>query len=299
MNYNEFKESVLKHIRENYPEEGYDVSVRKVTKNNGMTLDGLCIFPKGINSTPTIYLEPYYEQYKKGTILADILHKIQMEYNRGMELSPSFLTTEPGYETVRNQVIMRLVNYDKNAEILQECPYIRFHDLAITFRWLAHQDEIGISTALITYKDMARWGIERSRLYQDACRNTPRIFPSKVARLKDMLEDGDILVESADVELYVVTNEQGINGATCILYGNLLDQIGRRLGGNYYLLPSSIHEMMICPDVEPVTRSQLLSLVKEANHMVVTMGEVLSDNIYHYDLEHRILSMIQQESYNS
>ena len=57
--------------------------------------------------------------------------------------------------------------------------------------------------------------------------------------------------------------------------------------------------MMICPDKEDISPSMLLSLVKEANHMVVTMGEVLSDNIYYYDRELQRLTFIPQTEYNS
>lgn len=296
MNYNEFKEAMMDLIRQRYPEEQYEVSLRKVTKNNGVLLDGVCIFPKGVNTTPTIYLNGYYEQYQRGETLADVLHGIQEEFNYGMELTPTFISIQSGYKAIRSQIIMRLVNYEKNAEILQECPYIPFHDLAITFRWLAHQDDIGISTALLTNKDLERWSIDKSQLYQDACRNTPKIFPYHFSPMKDMLEEQGMGTDPVAVELYVITNEQGMNGATCILYQGVLEEIGQVLGCSYYLLPSSIHEMIICPDMEPVTRELLLSLVKEANHMVVTMGEVLSDNIYYYDYNTGLLSFLKQVS---
>lgn len=296
MNYKEFKETIMDLLCQRYPEEQYEVSLRRVTKNNGVLLDGVCIFPKDVNMTPTIYLNGYYEQYREGETMADILHGIQEEFNYGMEMTPTFISIQSGYKAIRSQIIMRLINYEKNAEILQECPYIPFHDLAITFRWLAHQDDIGISTALITNRDMERWGIDKSQLYQDACRNTPKIFPYRFSRMKDMMKEHGMETDSALVELYIVTNEQGMNGATCILYQNVLEEVAAHLKCNFYLLPSSIHEMMICPDDGPITRELLLSLVKEANHMVVTMGEVLSDNIYYYDSETGLLSFLKQNS---
>lgn len=299
MNYNEFKQSVEKYMKKQFPAEDYEVSIRTVTKNNGVSMDGLCIFKKGINASPTIYLDSYYERYKKGMILADVLCMMEGEYYLGMKNAPDLPHPEVNYETVKNRIIMRLINYEKNAEILQECPYIRLYDLAISFRWLAHQDDIGISTALITHKEMEHWGITKEELYRDASLNTPRIFPAHFSTLQDIVEKSEYDIEPADILLYIITNEQGINGATSILYRDLLEQIGRRLKSNYYLLPSSIHEMMICPDKEDISPSMLLSLVKEANHMVVTMGEVLSDNIYYYDRELQRLTFIPQTEYNS
>ena len=68
MNYDEFKQYVSSHLKDWFPEESYDISIRKVIKNNGLILDGLCIFQKGKNFSPTLYLEPYYERYRSGSI---------------------------------------------------------------------------------------------------------------------------------------------------------------------------------------------------------------------------------------
>lgn len=296
MNYDEFKQYVSVHLKEWFPEEAYDISIRKVIKNNGLILDGLCIFPKGKTSSPTLYLESYYERYRSGSIMAEIFNAIEKDYRLGVKEAPRMEQREASYEAVRSQIIMRLVNYEKNKEILSECPYIRFHDLAITFRWLAHQDEIGISTALISNREIKRWNVSGEQLYQDAFVNTPLIFPGRIRRLQDMVEDYGVPVTKGFFELYVLTNEQGINGATCILYDKLLEQFAREVKCSFYLLPSSIHEMMICLERDNITEKMLLALVKDANHMVVTMGEVLSDSIYYYNIRTGQLSEIANPS---
>ena len=292
MNYNSFKQYILSHLKEKYPEEEYEINVRKIMKNNGIQLEGLCIFNKKENISPTIYLDSYYEKYLSGTILAEIIYLIEMEYDRGMKLRPLMPNVESYYEAVRSQIIMRLVNYEKNKEILEDCPYFRFHDLAISFRWLAHWDEIGISTALITNKDLERWKVSKEQLYEDAMKNTRRIFPLQIRRLKEMMESYELDLGHEDFDLFVLTNTQGINGATSILYEGVLKDFASYQKSSFYLLPSSIHEMMICLVDSQISEHMLLSLVKEANHMVVTMGEVLSDNIYYYDYEKDELTMI-------
>lgn len=295
MNYQQFKQFILFILREKYPEEDYEIHIRQITKNNGLHLDGLCIFHKKDPVSPTIYLNSYYERYQKGTIMTDIISAIEKEYDRGMKLKPCIGNVESYYEAVKEQIIMRLVNYDKNKEILEDCPHIRFHDLAVTFRWLAYQDEIGISTALISNKEMERWGISLDKLYEDALENSERLFPVQISKLKDLMASKGILSEEGEFELYLITNEQGINGATCILYRNVLKEIARSYKRSFYLLPSSIHEMMICFEDDQISEEMLLSLVKEANHLVVTMGEVLSDNIYYYDRNKEELFMIVNE----
>ena len=66
MVYNEFLETVKKQMKQKLG-DGYFLTLRKVQKNNGLVLDGLCI-TKGCDTVaPSIYLNSFYEQYEKGT----------------------------------------------------------------------------------------------------------------------------------------------------------------------------------------------------------------------------------------
>ena len=293
MNYDEFKDYVIVHLAEWFPNDYYEIAIRKVVKNNGLVLDGLCIFQRGSCAAPTLYLESYYEQYKSGCIMAEILASIEREYRKSEQRAVILEEPDFHYETIREHIVLRLVNYDKNSEILKDCPYLKFHDLAITFRWLAHQDDIGISTSLISLREMERWQITVEQLYEDALRNTQRIFPSKILQLHEMVTDYGVTAKKGYFDLYVLSNEQGINGATCILYEGLLQSFAKEKDSSFYLLPSSIHEMMICLEEEVITEKMLLSLVRDANQMVVTMGEVLSDSIYYYSKRTGKLSVIK------
>jgi hypothetical protein len=294
MNYDEFKEAVVKHLTELFPGEEYEICIRKVSRNNGLILDGLNIFRLGEETSPTIYLEPYFRSYQNGKTLTEVLFTLKQEYEKGMERAPRIQGNGISYETVRSRIVMRVVNYDKNKEILKECPFFHFHDLAVTFRWLAHEDDIGISTAMITDREMEHWGVTKEMLYADAKINTQKLFPGKIMKLQTMMEEQGFLTNKDSFDLYIMTNEQGINGATCILYDSLLQDFARTMDSSFYLLPSSIHEMMLCPQEKQITEKMLLSLVRDANHMVVTMGEILSDNIYFYQKETGTISMIQE-----
>lgn len=283
MNYETFKDELIRHLKLHYPEPTYEISIRQIRKNNGLELDGLCIFKERTTVSPTIYLNSYYEQYKNGSNLSDLLVELIREYELGLRTAPVFQPINSYYETVQRQIILRLVNYEKNREILEDCPYIPFYDLAITFRWLAHWDEIGISTALITNAEMEQWGVDVDQLYADAISNTMRIFPADIFDLKKVVDKKRLPMKKHGIELFVLTNTSGLNGATSLLYKDILRRFSAKKKANLFLLPSSIHEVIICPDQKGVSENMLLSLVREANHMVVTMGEVLSDNIYYYD----------------
>lgn len=299
MNYETFKKELIQQLEMRYSEDEYKIHIRSVIKNNGLHLDGLCIFKAGKHISPTIYLNDYYDRYLQGSNLAELLDTLICEYESGLKMAPEIDVINSYYEAVQSQIVMRLVNYEKNKEILEECPYIPFFDLAITFRWLAHWDEIGISTALITNAEMQRWEISLEQLYADAMANTQRIFPADICGLKDLLQDQDDLIFNQQIELFVLTNSQGVNGATSILYQDLLKEFAAERQTNLYLLPSSIHEILICPEQEDVSVNMLLSLVREANHVVVTMGEVLSDNIYYYDYKKDQIRFIENSDSRS
>lgn len=67
----------MKEAVENEVGIGFDVTVNKVTKNNGLTLDGLVIKATDTNIAPTIYLNGYYERYEDGAMeLSDVVESI-------------------------------------------------------------------------------------------------------------------------------------------------------------------------------------------------------------------------------
>ena len=84
-------------------------------------------------------------------------------------------------------------------------------------------------------------------------------------------------------EPYVITNSNGINGASVILYTDILKEIGGFLGEDYYLLPSSIHEMLAIPVSAPMDEKEMHEMVEEVNRSCVVSEEILSDSVYRYD----------------
>jgi len=55
------------------------------------------------------------------------------------------------------------------------------------------------------------------------------------------------------------------------------------LGSDFYLLPSSIHELILVPVGEDRDREHLEEMVKEINQTQVAMEEILSDTVYNYE----------------
>ena len=82
--------------------------------------------------------------------------------------------------------------------------------------------------------------------------------------------------------MYVLTNQQKLYGAACMLYPGVLKAFSEENGQDFYVLPSSVHEVILIP-AEPGTNEALLrEIVTEINRTQVAKDEVLADSIYYY-----------------
>ena len=296
MSFEEFLYYIEEHILDGWKEEAH-VSVQETRKNNGVTYQGLYIRDREQTVTPCIYMEEYYEDYRRGESPDDIIERIRRDYQWAMEHSCLYEMDVTDYDSMRGRLIFRLVNYDKNADLLKDCPYIRMYDLALTFRWIAHTDDIGISTALVTNRELRIWGITVQELLLTARENTRRIFPPKIVNMDRYLEEfgKDLTGMVTDRPMYIMTNEQQINGATVLVYEGVLRQFAAEIRSDFFLLPSSIHEMILIPECSQLDADVLLDMVREANRSIVSPVDFLSGSVYYYSRKENRITPVRAE----
>lgn len=284
MNFEEFKAWVKENITSKDWKETSQVEISVVKKNNGVSKAGLSIREDEHDVSPLLYLDDYYIHYQNGELLENIIRNIRADYDKKVQMAAVKIPNLQEFENIRGRVIYRLVNYEKNKEILEDCPHIRLYDLAVTFRWVARIDDVGVSTSLITNKQVKEWGVSVNDLVLAARQNTPRLFPAKIIDMEEMLAGmvSFILYPNA-IPMYILTNEQELNGASALLYGDILKDFANKKGSDMYIIPSSIHEVIMVPADRIDDPKGLSSMVHEANTTVVSTGDVLSDSVYYYD----------------
>ena len=290
MNYEQFLHYVKEHIADEII-DGQDcrIFIKKINKNNGLYVESLHIYREGSRVSPSIELNPFYERYLDGESEKELLREIADLYEKNADCGFPLPVSIKEFSSIADRIIMRLVNYDRNRAALQECPHIKILDLAITFRWLAYQDEIGVSTALITNRELEIWRRDVGQLYELGMENTPSFFPARVRTMREVLRDYIDIGEDG-VEVYILTNHMGIHGAICMLYEPTLERFGRKIGRDFFILPSSIHEVILFPVIEYLKKEDLYQLVRQANDSIVSAQEVLSDSVYLYKRQsHQIL----------
>ena len=91
-------------------------------------------------------------------------------------------------------------------------------------------------------------------------------------------------------QMYVITNDRGINGAISMLYEEGLHDLAQRLDSDLYIMPSSIHEV-IAVSSDMGDPNEFATMVTEINMAQVALDERLSNQVYHYDKDLRKVSL--------
>lgn len=279
--------------------EDYHATINHVVKNNAVELDGICLHKYGETLSPTVYLNTFYEQYLEGRSLKSILGEIVSTLNSDVPKLEIPAALYDDYEAIRPQIILRLVNYERNREQLKSCPYLPFCDLAITFRWLVHSDSQGIASSLITNRELELWNVTVEELYKVASVNTQKLFPPRIQPMQELLkeyidedEEFRYLYETTTpaFQIYILSNSNRINGSTSMIYDHVLADFAAEQNSDIYILPSSIHEVLLISAEYDLDEEALLDMVHDANRTVVDTTDVLSDSIYRYDrLRNRVI----------
>jgi hypothetical protein len=172
---------------------------------------------------------------------------------------------------------------------LREVPHIDRGDLAGIYYYLLENKAFGNGMIVIRNTDLERWGITTDRLYADAIENCPRMLPPVLHALSDVL---GVLLPDDEEDLYLLTNESALYGAAVILYPGILQEAADYMESDFFVLPSSVHEVILLPDNGEEPES-LLQIVSDINHTQVEEEEILIDAVYKYtsgdDFIHRLL----------
>lgn len=285
MTYDEFKQAVCQNILHQLPSDT-SVQLQQIYKNNGLKLDGLMITKNQCNVSPTIFLNYYYEKQNLFPDFDAICKDILLTYEQNQISENIAIDFFTDYEKVKSHLAFRIINYEKNKELLQTVPHICYLDLAIVFYCLLQITDKGHATILIHSNHMKLWNVTAAALYEQTCRTTPILLPYDFKSLASVLAEtfeSNSFENSSFFPMYVLTNTSKLYGASCILYPRLLQTIAQNLDTDLFILPSSIHEIIILPATSRFSRpKELADMVASINTTELSIEEVLSDHIYYY-----------------
>lgn len=266
----------------------YKVSLQEVTKNNGYKLLGI-IIQGDSNVAPTIYLDNHYVHYCESDlpdeeylefVVMSILSQYGAEQQSGhLQLSMEFFKH---WEMVKDRILCKVVNYAANTEMLLKCPHIRVLDLAIIFYYDFEDETLGSGTIQIFNNHLDMWNVTTEDLLTVTKVNMLKRIPDKIRSVKEVLAYMGCL-QDCECPMYVLTNDYKTYGAVQMFDTKLLKQFSDEQGfTDLWILPSSVHEVLLLPVTEENMLVYLLSVVKAVNTNELRQEEFLSNNVYKF-----------------
>lgn len=296
MNFNVFAETVVKALRKAMGER-FQVTTTMVKKNNGVELLGIVVQEEGLNTSPTVYINDFYENYKEGTTIPKIVEALVRIFYQSRIPEEVNLSGFLDFETAKEQISVRLIHYEKNKELLMNTPWRQVCNLALVCYYTVQQSPFyGKASILVKNEHLQKWDITDKELFAEAIVNTPVRYPVSIEPIEELIfrnwadEKKERLLEElkADriqIPLFVLSNRQRMQGAVCMFYPGVLRKFAGRIGRNLYILPSSVHEVLLLPDQGEKDSQELLQMVTEINENCVADCEILADSVYYYRRE--------------
>lgn len=293
LKYEEFIDYIKEHLI-SYFEPGTSIIVHRVLKNNNTELDGISVLKKNQTISPTLYLNDYYEEYMGGSSLEELLDNLYSNFLHPHTAFSFSISEFKNFNLMRDKIIYRLVNYEQNQTLLKNIPYQQFLDLAIVYYILLYSDQQGNACIMVRNEHLDIWDIKQELLHQYATYNTPILLPAKIRHMDELIysfldttieEEQELLqsLPSSSIPMYVFTNQSNLNGASVLLYKDVIWDFACSQNENFYIIPSSIHELILVPANGILSKASLEFMVNDVNQKEVSPMERLSNHVYFYD----------------
>lgn len=295
MNYEEFKSYVLGHIKDYLGEMDPEIDMKiEQTENKLFEEVGALVLSKPDREYSTnIFLDKAYVAYMGTGDMEPIMKDIAATVRKSeKQLNKMEAINLNSFEGIKERLSVQILNAERNQSQLQVITHRKIPetDLAVVYRIEVASNRDGFESVKVTNKMLDIWGIREEQLYQAALEQNMKKYPFIIADAGQFLFRAEPVPEQYPEEMkekrfYYLTNSNIVNGAATILYPDILKTIGDKFQGNYFILPSSIHEVLLMKDDGEINVEELQSTVRSVNDESVPEGDILSDQVYAYDRE--------------
>lgn len=267
-----------------------EVRIVNPLNSNGVHLYGLSIVEPNPNTSPVIYLESFFERFLDTDNWAGTVKDILEFYHNNRGEDSFDIKWFRNFNQIRENLFYRLINYEKNQELLSMVPHTRFLDLAKLYYADCKIGETA-GSILIYHRHVKEWNITEDELITAAEENTPRLYPANLHPIFNTLGfDDDIsLILKMPFPMFVLSNTGNQNGAAVVCYKDILERFSQKIEDDLVILPSSVHETMLLPLQKSNNIESLRKMVYDINHATLDQSQFLSDNVYLYSRKDRQL----------
>ena len=290
MNLQEFAEKLLKNATK---QVAYDEEVKLCTvlKPNDVKSLALLMRKAGRQTGIRFCVEKLYEMYLNNHCeddLGGIVHQLVAALNKNEKTAedvPEQVTKDTfDFVRVKKRIYLKLLNTEWSKYLLKITPHIPYLDLSAVFYLYSPAGSI------LIYKELMRiWNTTPYELYEIALDNMVKQQPAKFFSVQEYLEEHGTLIfekmnqaEKVDMSLYTLTNALEWNGASAILYPDVLETYANQYGCDWLIIPSSVHEVLLMPYCSEAEIENARSAISGVNASLLSPNEVLSDHPYLY-----------------
>ena len=303
MDYENFKEQFVADVKDRLAEQGADVkvSVNEVNKLNE-SYEAITVTPEGSNIGVNMSIQKFYDAMQDGTSYDDVVDKAVDVISKGIEQRPDIdVASLTDYSQMKEKLAMEVVSAEANKEMLENVPHQNMEDMAVVYRFILSSDEDGRASILVTNQILETMGVTPEQLHADAIENAPQIKPAEIKGMSEVMAEmmgveqaemmGLVPMNPEDEQMFVATVPDKVHGAGVLAYQDFMDKAAEKVGGDFFILPSSIHEILIVPDNGKMDLKELEAMVKEVNATQVAPADKLTDSVYHYDSKEKIFEL--------
>ncbi len=295
-------DSFVKIVKNNVKERlgnGYHVTVCEKDKNNGVVYTGVKVEKEDSDISSIIYLNDQFKMHENGNItLSDVTdYIINVSKGKNPIADKKQLLN---YDSVSKNIVFKLINTKWNSKLLKDVLRVEFLDLSVVFQCMLAGEFNGIAAMLVHNAHMKLWDVTVDELLEAAKKNTLQLMGCDFKSIKEVICEimkeevqGDFDYDTCmagledSVPMYVLSNRYRVEGAACMLYPKILLDICEKLKSSFYIIPSSIHEVLILPSDNTSESREILAMIKEINDTQVSAEEILSYSLYYYDADRR------------
>lgn len=265
--------------------DNYKISIQEVLKTN-IKLDGLTILQSGENISPTIYLNSFYRDLENGDDIELVIGKILMTYFKYRTDGHFDTSNLLEYELLKERLYVKLINKHLNEELLSDVPHKNFlDDFAIIPQVLVSMEEEGNACFTIHNNHLKLWNIDTNELLNQAIENTRNIFEVSLQNMASVMKElGFELPNELETPMWVLTNHQKLNGAAMLIYEDILQDFANQYG-DFYIIGSSIHEVLLIPANANMNIEELTEMNLAVNASEVNLEDILGTKAYFYSRE--------------
>ena len=258
---------------------------------NGLSVNACVISIPGRNFYPVIYPDLYFDKYRKGSTFEEIVENV-LDVIRYTNEDTFNFDEISDYEKAKAHIVPRLVSFSGNEDMLERRAFVPYLNLAVVFIYVISSKEDELVSFAINDEQVRTWGVSRKKIFCDSIETSMKLFPPLIESIKEALP----LVRDEDFKpFYVLTNSRKQYGAACVLYDNVLSDFADEIGESFYLIPSSVHEMLLIPESFNIDVREMKQMLIEVNDSVLKPEEVLSDRVYFFDMNSKSMDFASKD----